>query len=176
MYGAPPPAPPVDDPGGALARRYLQVHGPSTPQLFRYWAMLTLPHAKRLWERAGELAPVGDKWVLAEDAELDAPAPKGARLLPNLDPLASAKDREVLVPDAAVRKRIWSLARRPRAWCWSTARSPACGARAKKGKRLVVNVEPLRRAALRGRRATRSPPRRRASPPSAARSARSSPG
>ena len=144
LFGTPPPAPPVEDPGGALARRYLQVHGPSTPQLFRYWAYLTLPHAKRLWERAGELAQVGDKWVLAEDAELDAPAPKGARLLPNLDPLASAKDREVLVPDDAVRKRIWKTLGGPGmvlldgevAGLWRPA---------KKGKRLEVNVEPLRR-------------------------------
>ena len=142
VFGASPPASPMDDPGGALARRYLQVHGPATPQLFRLWAMLTLPHAKRLWERAGELAPVGEKWVLAEDAELDAPAPKGARLLPNLDPLASAKDREVLVPDGQLRKRIWTSLGGPGmvlvdgevAGLWRPA---------KKGKRLVVNVEPL---------------------------------
>ena len=30
VFGAPPPASPMDDPGGALARRYLQVHGPAT--------------------------------------------------------------------------------------------------------------------------------------------------
>ena len=29
------------------------------------------------------------------------------RLLPNLDPIGAARDREVLVPDAALRKRIW---------------------------------------------------------------------
>jgi Winged helix DNA-binding domain len=143
VYGAPPPAPRVDDPGGALARRYLQAHGPTTPLLFRYWASLTLPHAKRLFARAGELAQVGDKWVLAEDAALEAPAPGGARLLPNLDPLASAKDREILVPDEAVRKRIWislggpgmALVDGEVAGLWRPR---------KKGKRLVVELEPLR--------------------------------
>jgi len=144
VFGAPPPAPAMDDPGGALARRYLQVHGPATPLLFRYWAMLTLPHAKRLWARAGELAPVGDKWVLAEDATLEAPPPRGVRLLPNLDPLASARDREVLVPDEATRKRIWASLGGPGmalvdgdvAGLWRPR---------KKGKRLVVELEPLRR-------------------------------
>jgi len=146
VYGTPPPAPPVDDPGGALARRYLQLHGPSTPLLFRYWAMLTLPHAKRLWARAGALAALGDKWVLAEDAALDAPAPKGARLLPNLDPLASARDREVLVPDEKLRKRIWislggpgmALVDGEVAGVWRPR---------KKGKRLLVEIEPLRKLA-----------------------------
>jgi Winged helix DNA-binding domain len=144
LYGTPPPAPPVDDPGGALARRYLQVHGPSTPLLFRHWAMLTLPHAKRLWARAGELAPVGDRWVLAEDAAMDAPPARGARLLPNLDPLASAKDREVLVPDEGVRKRIWASLGGP-GMALIDGEVAALWRPRKKGKRLVVELEPLRR-------------------------------
>jgi len=143
VFGTPPPAPPVDDPGGALARRYLQVHGPSTPQLFRQWALLTLPHAKRLWARAGELAAVGEKWVLAEDAELDAPAPEGARLLPNLDPLASARDREVLVPDADLRKRIWTSLGGP-GMALLDGEVAGLWRPRKKGKRLVVELEPLR--------------------------------
>ena len=120
------------------------MHGPSTPQLFRYWAMLTLPHAKRLWARAGELAPVGDGWVLAEDAELDAPAPAGARLLPNLDPLASAKDREVLAPDKELRTRIWSRMGGP-GMALVDGEVAGLWRPRKKGKRLVVELEPLRR-------------------------------
>ena len=144
VFGAPPPAPPVEDPGGALARRYLQVHGPTTPLLFRYWAYLTLPHAKRLFARAGELARIGDRWVLAEDAALEAPAPRGARLLPNLDPLASAKDREVLVPDEAVRKRIWRTLGGP-GMALVDGEVAGLWRPRKKGKRLVVELEPLRR-------------------------------
>jgi hypothetical protein len=143
VFGAPPPAPPMDDPGGALARRYLQVHGPSTPLLFRYWAYLTLPHAKRLLARAGELAQIGEKWVLAEDAALEAPEPKGARLLPNLDPLASARDREVLVPDEATRKRIWASLGGP-GMALVDGEVAGLWRPRKKGKRLVVELEPLR--------------------------------
>jgi hypothetical protein len=144
VYGAPPPAPPVEDPGGALARRFLQVHGPSTPLLFRYWACLTLPHAKRLLARAGgELAQVGDRVVLAEDAALDAPEPRGARLLPNLDPIASAKDREILVPDAAVRKRIWTSLGGP-GMALVDGEVAGLWRPRKKASKLVVELEPLR--------------------------------
>jgi len=143
VFGAPPPAPPVDDPGAALARRYLQVHGPATPLLFRYWAQLTLSHAQRLFARAGELARIGDRWVLAEDAALDAPAPRGARLLPNLDPLASAKDREVLVPDEAVRKRIWRSLGGP-GMALVDGEVAGLWRPRKKGTRLIVELEPLR--------------------------------
>ena len=144
VFGPQPPAPPVEDPGGALARRYLQVHGPSTPLLFRHWACLTLPHAKRLWARAGELAQAGDRWVLAEDAALDAPAPRGARLLPNLDPLASARDRELLVPDPALRKRIWGSLGGP-GMALVDGEVAGLWRPRKKGRRLVVELEPLRR-------------------------------
>ena len=144
VFGAPPAAPPVEDPGGALARRYLQVHGPSTPQLFRLWAMLTLPHAKRLWARAGELAQVGDKrWVLAEDAALEAPEPRGARLLANLDPLASARDREVLVPDEALRRRIWRSLGGP-GMALLDGEVAGLWRPRKRGRKLVVELEPLR--------------------------------
>ncbi len=143
VFGAPPPAPAMDDPGGALARRYLQVHGPTTPLLFRYWAYLTLPHAKRLFARAGELAPVGDKWVLAEDAALEAPEPRGARLLPNLDPIASARDREVLVPDEATRKRIWASLGGP-GMALVDGEVAGLWRPRKTGKRLEVQLEPLR--------------------------------
>ena len=107
--------------------------------------MLTLPHAKRLWERAGELAQVGDEWVLAEDAELDAPAPDGRAAAPQPGP---AGEREGPRGARSRRRRAQAHlepARRPRDGRWSTARSRACGGRAKKGKRLVVELEPLRR-------------------------------
>jgi hypothetical protein len=144
VFGTPAPAPPVDDPGAALARRYLTVHGPATPQLFGWWAGITPSHARALWDRAGELVAVGDKWLLAEDAALEAPPPKGVRLLPNLDPLASARDREVLVPDEAVRKRIWRMLGGP-GMVLADGEVAGLWRPAKKGKRLAVGVEPLRR-------------------------------
>ncbi|HEX5911312.1 MAG TPA: crosslink repair DNA glycosylase YcaQ family protein [Thermoleophilaceae bacterium] len=147
VFGAPPPAPEaVADPGAALARRFLGAYGPARPKLLAEWAGITTAHARALWERAGELAAVEvdgrEAWVLAEDATaLAEPAPaEGVRLLPNLDPLAGSRDREVLVPDAELRKRVWGRLGGPGlvlvdgavAGLWRPA---------KKGRKLVVTVE-----------------------------------
>jgi hypothetical protein len=148
VFGTPPPAPPVEDPGAELARRFLRAYGPTRPFLLAGYAGIPTKYATALWKRAGELAEVeldGQKaWVLADDAEAlaDPPAITGVRLLPSLDPLAGSKDRELLVPDEAARKRIWAmiggagmvLADGEVAGMWRPA---------KKGKRLVVTVEPL---------------------------------
>lgn len=148
VFGAPPAIEPVPDPGAALARRFLSAYGPARPKLLAGWAGLATSHATALWERAGDLAQValdGRKaWVLAEDAAVvaDPPAAEGARLLPSLDPLAAGRDRELLVPDPAVRKRAWPVLGGPGlvlvdgevAGLWRPA---------KKGRKLVVTVEPL---------------------------------
>jgi hypothetical protein len=152
VFGAPPAAEPLDDPGAALARRFLSAYGPARPKLLADWAGIATSHAGALWERAGELTQVdleGRKaWVLAEDEAALAgragiPSAEGARLLPNLDPLGAGRDRELLVPDAAARKRIWTVLGGPGmvlvdgevAGLWRPA---------KKGRRLVVGIEPLR--------------------------------
>lgn len=145
VFGAPPPAPPVADPGAELARRYLRAYAPADPNLLGWWAGITRKHADRLWERAGELVEAGDgRWALADDAAaLRAAEPvRGVRLLANLDPLLAARDRELLVPDEALRKRVFRamggpgvvLAGGEVGGLWRAAR---------KGRRLVLTVEAL---------------------------------
>jgi Winged helix DNA-binding domain len=148
VFGLPPNPPRVEDPGAELARRFLKAYGPARPTLLADWAGLATAHGQALWERAGELAPVdleGTKaWVLAEDEPMLARATEiqGVRLLPNRDPLGGARDRELLVPDAALRRRIWTSIGGPGivlvdgdvAGLWRSTR---------KGKRLLVTVEPL---------------------------------
>jgi Winged helix DNA-binding domain len=148
VFGLPPSAPARDDPGAELARRFLAAYGPSRPRLLAEWAGLAPSHAQALWQRAGELTEVSlggkETWALAEDREelaATAPAP-GLRLLPNLDPLGASRDRELLVPDAELRKRVWTslggpgivLAGGEVAGLWRPA---------KKGRRLRVTVEAL---------------------------------
>jgi Winged helix DNA-binding domain len=147
VFGLPPKMPKVADPGAELARRFLRTYGPARPKLLADWAGLATSHAKALWERAGELVPVdldGTKaWVLAEDEPVLARSTEiqGVRLLPNRDPLNAARDREVLVPDAALRRRIWTAIGGPGtvlvdgevAGLWRSNR---------KGNRLLVTVEP----------------------------------
>ena len=101
-----------------LARRYLRIFGPATADGFSRWAGIS--------RRAGAAAfaslegsllsvrtPLGDEWLLAEDeptlrAAETAPAP--ARLLPSGDAyfLLDGAERELLVPRAAERQRLWT--------------------------------------------------------------------
>jgi hypothetical protein len=110
-----PPAPAAA--GAELVRRYLGGYGPSTPAHFAQWAGLATSHARALWERvAGELAEVriggrARAWALARDLpRLEAPPPaSGVRLLAGGDPLLLGRDREALLPDPAVRARVWRM-------------------------------------------------------------------
>jgi hypothetical protein len=146
VFGAPPPAPAVEDPGAELAHRFLRAYAPTRPKLLADWAGISTPHASGLWERAGELAEVELEgraaWVLTEDVDAlaDPPRARGVRLLPSLDPLSGSKDRELLAPDPAIRKRIWTmlggagmvLDRGVLAGTWRPA---------KKGSRLAITVD-----------------------------------
>jgi hypothetical protein len=101
-----------------LARRFLHVFGPATDAAFARWAGIGLPEARRTFGalRSGLIAvrtPTGDAWILDADgpafrARDDAAAP--ARLLPSGDTffLAWGPDRELLVPDASQRARLWT--------------------------------------------------------------------
>ena len=148
VFGLPPPAPPVEDPGAELARRFLQAYGPARPKLLADWAGLASSHANALWERAGELIPIdleGTRaWALAGDRRaLTEDSPPGAlRLLANLDPLNAARDRELLVPNPELRKRIWRQLGGPGTVLAGTE-VVALWRPAKNGKRLVLTVEPL---------------------------------
>lgn len=150
VFGLPPEAPAMRDPGAELARRFLRAYGPARPKLFADWAGVATSHGRSLWERAGELVGVdlnGTKaWALADDraALAEQRQVEGVRLLANLDPLNAGRDRELLVPDAAVRKRIWRVLGGPGTVlvCGEVA---ALWRPAKKAKKLLVTVEPLRR-------------------------------
>jgi hypothetical protein len=148
VFGLPPKSPARKDPGAELALRFLQTYGPARPKLFADWAGLATSHATALWERAGDLVPVdleGTKaWALAKDEAALVGETKidGVRLLPNLDPLNAGRDRELLVPDPAVRKRIWTVLGGPGTVLVSGDIKGMWRA-TKKGKKLLVTVEPL---------------------------------
>jgi hypothetical protein len=151
IFAATPPVPPVQDPGAALARRFLWAYGPSTPSLFAKWAGLAPGHAKALWARAGALEEVtlqGKRtWALAEDlgALADPPPIRGVRLLPGYDPYLASRDRELLLPSEADRKRLWTMLGNPGAVLLDGAIAGTWRA-AKQGRRLVVRVESFGRS------------------------------
>ena len=114
--------PPKVDPADArreLARRYFHVIGPTTADGFARWAGISRrPAADAFTSLEESLVPVrsplGEEWMLADDEEPmraaeTAPAP--ARLLPSGDAyflLLDGAERELLVPRADQRERLWT--------------------------------------------------------------------
>ena len=122
MWTVPPPA---VDPGDArleLARRYLHIYGPTTPEAFARWAGLRPPRGVAAFQALGRSltpvqTPVGDAWILSRDEPgfRARPGPVApARLLPSGDAylLLQGADRELLVPDTDRRRALWT----PRVW------------------------------------------------------------
>src|SRR5919108_263290 len=101
-----------------LARRYLHIFGPTTADAFARWAGIARRSAANAFTSLEESllpvrSPLGDEWLLAEDeramrAADTAHAP--ARLLPSGDAyfLLDGAQRELLVPRADQRERLWT--------------------------------------------------------------------
>jgi Winged helix DNA-binding domain len=117
--------PPDADPGDArleLARRYLHIYGPATPESFGRWAGLATRHAAAAFQAIQRSltpvsTPIGDASILTRDEGAFRAAPRpaaSARLLPSGDAylLLQGSDRELVVPDPARRAELWT----PRVW------------------------------------------------------------
>ena len=113
--------PPDVEPGAArreLARRYLHVYGPTTPEAFARWASIGRDGARSAFEGLGNgllpvRTPIGDGWILARDEPAFRSATGGvaaARLLPSGDAyfLYLGEDRALLLPDARRRRELWT--------------------------------------------------------------------
>jgi hypothetical protein len=114
------PAPEIDplEARRELARRYLHVFGPTTADSFATWAGIGAKEGAAAFESLARgltpvRTPIGDAWILARDEPLlreAASPPAAARLLPSGDAfwLLQGADRELLVPDAGRRSRLWT--------------------------------------------------------------------
>jgi hypothetical protein len=101
-----------------LARRYLHVFGPATPEAYAMWAGIGPSSGIAAFERLGESltlvrTPIGEAWILSRDEPLfrGAPGPSApARLLPSGDTwfLLQGADRELLVPNGVQRRALWT--------------------------------------------------------------------
>ena len=122
IWIVPPPDIDARDARLELARRYLHVYGPTTPDAFAEWAGIGLQQGTNAFDALGTSrtpvrTPIGDAWILTRDeptfrAAPGPPAP--ARLLPSGDAfyLLQGTDRELLVPNATRRRQLWT----PRVW------------------------------------------------------------
>ena len=117
--------PPTMDPGDArleLARRYLHIFGPTTPEAFTRWAGIGPRQGRAAFEALGGSVtpvrtPLGGGWILTSDEPTFGAAPTSAapaRLLPSGDAywLLHGPDRELLIPDPRHRGELWT----PRVW------------------------------------------------------------
>ena len=100
-----------------LARRYLHVFGPTTPQSFARWAGIGQEDGVAAFDALRRTltpvrTPIGDAWILARDEpELRSPGPPApARLLPSGDAffLLQGADRELVVPQPERRAQLWT--------------------------------------------------------------------
>jgi winged helix DNA-binding protein len=122
IWTVPPPETGPHEARLELARRYLHVYGPATPESFARWAGIGARYGAAAFdELGGSLTPVrtpaGDAWILSRDemAFRAAPGPSApARLLPSGDAyfLCHGADRDLMVPDPARRDALWT----PRVW------------------------------------------------------------
>ena len=111
----------IPDASQALARKFLHCYGPTTPGALETWLGCSPRQAKRIWHSVeDEIEPVllDDKrrYILAQDqAALAVPADDAGtiRLLGPHDPYLDARDRELLLPDAAQRRQIWKTVSNP---------------------------------------------------------------
>lgn len=99
-----------------VVRAYLRLLGPATPQHVAGYIDAPVKEVRGRWpEDAVEVDVEGERrWVLAADAErLDGPRSPGVRLLGPFDLFLQARDRPLLVPDAARVKELWPMLGRP---------------------------------------------------------------
>ena len=96
-----------------LVRAYLTLHGPATPADAAGFLGSAGPHVEAAWPAdLVEVRVDGRRaWLPPERvAALTGAAGGGAvRLLPPSDPYLQARDRALLVPDAARRKALWTV-------------------------------------------------------------------
>jgi hypothetical protein len=103
-----------DESRRTLTGRFLRLFGPATPDHVGSWLGLSRAAAHRWWRLVEEeLVPVSvdgaARWIRAEDLDLlcDAPRPRKTLLLPPYDPITELADRDLLIPDKAVRRQVW---------------------------------------------------------------------
>jgi hypothetical protein len=113
----PPPIPSANAGIADLIATYLRLLGPATPAEVGKYLGTTTAEIKQVWP--GDLAEVtveGRKaWLPSSSVKSleSPPAPSGVRLLPGMDPLLQARDRDLLVPGKERQKEVWRVLGNP---------------------------------------------------------------
>jgi Winged helix DNA-binding domain len=127
-----------------VVRGYLRLLGPATPAHVAGYLDAPQKDVKALWPAdAVEVTVDGERrWLLADDVDrVDGARPRVTRLLGAYDLFLQARDRQLLVADAAHAKELWRTIGRPGAvlvdgeivGTWRAAKS---------GTALTVSIDP----------------------------------
>jgi hypothetical protein len=118
IWTVPPPQVDLRDARLELARRFLHIFGPTTPDAFAEWAGIGARQGRAAFDGLSKSltavrTPVGDAWILTRDEPSFRVAPGAvapARLLPSGDAyfLLQGADRELLVPNPERRRTLWT--------------------------------------------------------------------
>jgi len=118
IWNVPPPEMDRHEARLELARRYLQVFGPATPETFATWAGIGPRSSIDTFKALGKSltrvhTPVGEAWILSRDEALFRMVPGSAapaRLLPSGDTwfLLQGTDRRLLIPNERQRRTLWT--------------------------------------------------------------------
>ena len=142
-----PPQPTENEGIEMLIKSYLRLLGPATPAEAGKYLGSSTAEMKKAWP--GDLAEVrvdGRKaWLPAGSlAALSAAEPMtGVRLVPAMDPLLQARDRDLLVPERARQKEIWKLLGNPGALLLDGEIAGVWRARMAGKKRVDLTVTPF---------------------------------
>jgi DNA glycosylase AlkZ-like len=101
-----------------VVRAYLRLLGPATPKHVAGYLDAPVSEVKAHWPPDVAAVDVDDerRWLLTADVDrlrAATVAPPALRLLSPFDLFLQARDREVLVPEAAHRKLLWPVLGRP---------------------------------------------------------------
>ena len=132
--------PPEVDPRDArleLARRYLHIFGPTTPEAFAEWAGISPRRGVAAFDALRRSltpvrTPIGDAWILTRDEPTfrAAPGSRGARAAP--------PERRRLLPPPGSRSRTPGPRRRPSPRALDPSRLAGCRPRRRRGRRDVA--------------------------------------
>lgn len=127
-----------------VVRNHLRFYGAATPKQVAEFLDAPVRDIKAHWPSdVTDVSVDGQtRSALTDDVSvlIDPPEPTGLRLVGPYDPLLQARDRELLIPDATLRKATWPVLGRPGV-IFSAAEPIGTWRPAKAGKKLNITVE-----------------------------------
>jgi Winged helix DNA-binding domain len=127
-----------------VIRNHLRFYGAATPKQVASFLEAPLRDVKAHWPSDVTSVTIDKepRSALTDSADVltDPPKPAGVLLLGPYDPILQTRDRELLIPDANIRKAIWPALGRPGV-IFSAAEPIGTWRPAKDRKRLNINVE-----------------------------------